>query len=202
MECLARLVVRRRKSIVLLWVGLTVFGVFGATKASDRYLESFSMPGYSAYEANQRALRRFGTGEQAPYVAVFRSDGDVTKEAGISGAIATAAAESTRSTAWTYVSNVCCAAATTRVSRPKEPRDSATASAAGATTVETATLALVNGRERRLPGRPGRHALEPGEGIAAQALRQRSAAPSISRAFSSPACQPARDNVLVPLHSL
>src|SRR5205807_3198042 len=51
----------------------------------------FSIPGYSAYEANQRALKTFGTGEQAPLVAVFHADGDVTKIAGIKGAIATAA---------------------------------------------------------------------------------------------------------------
>src|SRR5439155_1459417 len=34
---------------------------------------------YSAYETNQKALKAFGTGEQAPLVAVFHSSGDVTK---------------------------------------------------------------------------------------------------------------------------
>ena len=93
MERLTRFVIRHRKLIVLLWVLLTVFGMFGATRASKRYLESFSIPGYAAYEANQRALHTFGTGEQAPFVAVFQSKGDVTKAPGVANAIAKAAAE-------------------------------------------------------------------------------------------------------------
>ena len=54
-----------------LWLVLTVFGAFSAAKVSNRWLEQFSIPGYSAYEANQRTLKDFGTGEQAPLVAVF-----------------------------------------------------------------------------------------------------------------------------------
>ena len=49
-------------------------------RVSDRWFESFSIPGYSAYETNQKVLKTFGNGEQAPFVAVFQSDGDVTKE--------------------------------------------------------------------------------------------------------------------------
>jgi RND superfamily putative drug exporter len=91
---LARLghgVYRRRKAIIALWVVLTLFGAFSAAKVSDRWFESFSIPGYSAYEANQRTLKTFGTGEQSPLVAVFRSSGDVTKETGIKDAIAAGA---------------------------------------------------------------------------------------------------------------
>jgi putative drug exporter of the RND superfamily len=88
---LGHLVYRRRKSVIALWIVLTLFGVFATAKVSDRWFESFSIPGYSAYEANQRTLKTFGTGEQSPLIAVFRSNGDVTKESGIKDAIADAA---------------------------------------------------------------------------------------------------------------
>jgi RND superfamily putative drug exporter len=77
---LAHLVHRRRGRFVAFWVLLTAFGVFATMRVADRWFESFSIPGYSAYETNQKTLRTFGTGEQAPMVAVFRSKGDVTKE--------------------------------------------------------------------------------------------------------------------------
>ncbi len=92
LERLAHLVIRRRRWVVLAWIALTLFGLFTTTRLSDRWFESFSIPGYSAYEANQRALKTFGTGEQAPLVAVFRSSGDVTQEKGIEAAVAKAAA--------------------------------------------------------------------------------------------------------------
>src|SRR4051812_14972683 len=88
---LAHLIVRRRRAVVAVWVALTLFGAYSAGQVSKRWFESFSIPGYSAYEANQRTLKTFGTGEQAPLVAVFRSSGDVTKAAGIERAIAAAA---------------------------------------------------------------------------------------------------------------
>src|SRR3954451_20805001 len=88
---LCHLVYRRRKSVIALWIVLTLFGAYSAAKVSDRWLESFSIPGYSAYEANQRMLKTYGTGEQSPLVAVFKSSGDVTKETGIQQAIAAAA---------------------------------------------------------------------------------------------------------------
>jgi putative drug exporter of the RND superfamily len=70
---------------------LTVVGMFSAAKLSDRWFESFSIPGYSAYEANQRTLAAFGSGEQTPLVAVFTTDGDITKVRGIEKAIEDAA---------------------------------------------------------------------------------------------------------------
>ena len=76
----AHLVHRRRALFVGAWIVLTVFGAFATAKVSDRWFESFSIPGYSAYETNQKVLKTFGTGEQAPFVAVFQSKGDVTKE--------------------------------------------------------------------------------------------------------------------------
>ncbi len=89
---LAHRIVRRRRWVIAAWVLLTLFGMFSASQVSKRWFESFSIPGYSAYEANQRTLHAFGTGEQAPLVAVFHTPGDVTKATGIKEAIAAAAA--------------------------------------------------------------------------------------------------------------
>jgi RND superfamily putative drug exporter len=77
---LAHVVHRRRAIVVGLWVVLTIFGAFSAAKVSNRWFESFSIPGYSAYETNQKVLKTFGTGERPPFVAVFHSNGDVTKK--------------------------------------------------------------------------------------------------------------------------
>jgi RND superfamily putative drug exporter len=88
---LAHHIVRHRRAVIVTWVVLTLFGAFSAGQVSKRWFESFSIPGYSAYEANQRTLKTFGTGEQAPLVAVFHSSGDVTKATGIKDAIAAAA---------------------------------------------------------------------------------------------------------------
>src|SRR3954449_4556559 len=89
---LAHVIVRRRKTVIALWLVLTLFGAYSAGRVSDRWFESFSIPGYSGYEANQRTLKTFGTGEQAPLVAVFRSKGNVTQHDEIPKAIAAAAA--------------------------------------------------------------------------------------------------------------
>src|SRR3989440_5196301 len=88
---LTHVIVRRRRAVIGAWIVLTLFGGFSAGQVSKRWFESFSIPGYSAYEANQRTLKTFGTGEQAPLVAVFHSAGDVTKASGIKDAIAAAA---------------------------------------------------------------------------------------------------------------
>jgi putative drug exporter of the RND superfamily len=91
LERLGHLVVRRRRLVIAAWVVLTLFGAFSAQQVSKRWFQSFSIPGYSAYETNQRALKTFGSGEQAPLVAVFHSQGDVTKATGIKAAITAAA---------------------------------------------------------------------------------------------------------------
>ncbi|HEX6662758.1 MAG TPA: MMPL family transporter [Gaiellaceae bacterium] len=100
---LGHLIHRRRKLVVLLWVVLTAFGAFATMKVSNRWFESFSIPGYSAYETNQTVLKTFGSGEQAPFVAVFQSSGDVTKE-NLQPAIAKAAAISPGSRVSSYFS--------------------------------------------------------------------------------------------------
>jgi RND superfamily putative drug exporter len=87
LERLAHLIVRRRRAVIGIWIVLTLFGAYSAGAVSKRWLTQFSIPGYSAYEANQRTLHAFGNGEQAPMVAVFHSDGDITKQTGIKKAI-------------------------------------------------------------------------------------------------------------------
>src|SRR5437588_1017057 len=88
MERLARAVMAHRKRVIFAWLALTIFGAFAAKQVSTRWLEQFSVPGYSAYEANQRALRTFGTGEDPPHVVVWTSKGDVLKQPQIPKALA------------------------------------------------------------------------------------------------------------------
>jgi len=88
LERLARFVIRHRKLVVAGWVVLTILGAFSANAINKRWLDQFSIPGYSAYEANQRALKVFGTGAQPPHVALFTVKGDVTKDTGIRAALA------------------------------------------------------------------------------------------------------------------
>jgi RND superfamily putative drug exporter len=91
MTRLAQIVLSHRKFVVIAWLALTAFGAFSAQRVSSRWFESFSIPGYSAYEANQRMLKDFGSGEAAPLVVVVRTKGDVTKARGIPQAFAAAA---------------------------------------------------------------------------------------------------------------
>jgi putative drug exporter of the RND superfamily len=93
LERLAHIVMRRRWYVIALWIGLTMLGAYSAQAVSTRWLEEFSIPGYSAYEANQRTLRTFGTGAQPPHVIVLSSQDDVTKNAGVERAIDKVAAE-------------------------------------------------------------------------------------------------------------
>src|SRR3954471_22552529 len=101
---LAHAIVRHRWIVIGVWIVLTIFGAYSAGRVSDRWFQSFSIPGYSSYEANQRTLKTFGTGEQAPLVAVFHSDGDVTKAKAIAAAVAAAAAVNPGSRTSSYFS--------------------------------------------------------------------------------------------------
>jgi putative drug exporter of the RND superfamily len=76
---LAHFVMHHRRLVAGVWIVLTIFGAFSAQQVSKRWLEQFSIPGFSAYEANQRTLKTFGSGAQAPNIAVVRVKGDVTK---------------------------------------------------------------------------------------------------------------------------
>jgi len=104
MTALARLVLGHKRAIVLIWLVLTLLGAWSANAVSSRWLEQFSIPGYSAYEANQRTLKTFGTGENAPLVAVFQSKGDVTKATEIKQAIAATAKQNPGSRVSSYFS--------------------------------------------------------------------------------------------------
>ncbi|MBA3348610.1 MAG: MMPL family transporter [Actinobacteria bacterium] len=84
---LARLILRHKRIVLFAWLALTICGAFAAGKVSERWLEQFSVPGYPAWEANQRTLEAFGTGDQPPHVVVFQTDGDVTEVAGLEAAI-------------------------------------------------------------------------------------------------------------------
>ena len=101
---LARLVFRHRLLVLGAWIVLTAFGAFAAKQVSKRWFESFSIPGYSAYETNQKTLKLFGSGEQAPLVAVFHANGDVTKIRSVADAIAKAAAANRGSRTSSYYS--------------------------------------------------------------------------------------------------
>src|SRR4051794_17908363 len=92
LAALGHWIARRRMLVIGVWIALTVFGAFSASQVSKRWFESFSIPGYSAYEANQRTLKTFGSGEFAPLVAVVQTPGDVTKAPGVARAFAAAAA--------------------------------------------------------------------------------------------------------------
>ncbi len=93
MAHLARLVIRHRLLVVGVWIVLTVLGVVSTSRLADRWFQSFSIPGFSAYEANQRTLQTFGSGEQAPLVVVLTSPGkEITSVPGVEGAVNAAAA--------------------------------------------------------------------------------------------------------------
>ena len=89
---LAHIVARHRWPVIGAWIVLTLFGGFAAGRVSKRWFQSFSIPGKSAYEANQRTLKAFGTGVRPPNVVVFHTSGDVRKSEAIKQAMQRAAA--------------------------------------------------------------------------------------------------------------
>jgi RND superfamily putative drug exporter len=89
---LAHAVARNRRKVIGAWIVLTLFGGFAAGQVSKRWYQSFSIPGKSAYEANQRTLKTFGTGVRPPDVVVFHTAGDASKSPAIAAAMKRAAA--------------------------------------------------------------------------------------------------------------
>src|SRR5437764_13472394 len=89
---LAHVVARHRWKVIGAWIVLTLFGAFAAGQVSKRWYQSFSIPGKSAYEANQRTLKAFGSGVRPPNVVVFHTSGDATKSTAIKEAMQRAAA--------------------------------------------------------------------------------------------------------------
>jgi RND superfamily putative drug exporter len=88
---LAHHVVRHRYAVIAAWVVLTLFGAFAAARVSDRWYQSFSIPGKSAYEASSRMFDAFGVGRRPTNVVVFQTKGDATKSAPIRAAMQRAA---------------------------------------------------------------------------------------------------------------
>ena len=101
---LAHFVSRNRWKVIAAWIALTLFGAFAAGQVSKRWYQSFSIPGKSAYEANQRTLKTFGTGVRPPDVVVFHTSGDATKSSAIEAAMARAAAAMPHSRTSSYFS--------------------------------------------------------------------------------------------------
>ena len=88
---LAHVIAHRRWYVIGVWTVLTLVGAFSAGQVADRWFQSFSIPGYSAYEASQRTVDRFGTGERPPNVVVFQTSGDAADSDAIRAAMARAA---------------------------------------------------------------------------------------------------------------
>ena len=88
LERLARLTIRHRWPVIVVWVALTVVGGVAAGKLSTRWYQSTAVPGKPAYETGQRTLKEFGAGVRAPNVVVFHSSGDVTRSAAVRAAVA------------------------------------------------------------------------------------------------------------------
>jgi putative drug exporter of the RND superfamily len=85
----ARTVIKARWGIVAAWIVLTILGAFAAGKLADRWFQEFSIPGYSAYEANSRIFDTFGTARNYPVQLVFHvENGDIREQSGIEKAIA------------------------------------------------------------------------------------------------------------------
>src|ERR1700745_4356197 len=101
---LAHLISRNRRKVIFAWIALPLFGAFSASQVSKRWYQSFSIPGKSAYEANQRTLKTFGTGISPPDVVVFHTSGDATKSAATPAAMKRAAAAAPDSRTSSYFS--------------------------------------------------------------------------------------------------
>jgi putative drug exporter of the RND superfamily len=91
-ENLAHLVIARRRWVIAAWIVLTLVGAFSASALSSRWFQSFSIPGYSAYENSQKIVHRFGNGDLNPVVLVAKSDSGPATTPGVEKAFAKAAA--------------------------------------------------------------------------------------------------------------
>ncbi len=101
---LAHFVTRHRRPVIAVWVVLTLFGGFAAGRVSKRWYQSFSIPGKSAYEANQRTFKAFGVGVRPPVVVVIHAQSDVRTSAPIRAAMSRAARANPGALASSYFS--------------------------------------------------------------------------------------------------
>jgi RND superfamily putative drug exporter len=90
---LAHLVLHHRKIVLGAWIALTAVGAVMAPRAVDRMLTTFSIPGSSAYKANQQIFKTFHNGDVRPMVLVYHdASRDVTTVPGVERSIAAALA--------------------------------------------------------------------------------------------------------------
>src|SRR3954452_10780300 len=101
---LAHVITRHRWPVIAVWIVLTLFGGVAAGKLSNRWYQTFSVPGKPAYEASNRTLSALGVGVRPPSVVVFHTDGDATKSDAIRAAMARAAAAMPGARATSYYS--------------------------------------------------------------------------------------------------
>jgi RND superfamily putative drug exporter len=91
LESLAHTILRHRKTVIGIWIVLTLIGGFAAPRAVDRLLTTFSIPGSTSYQNTQKIVKTFGNGDQNPLVLVFHDpSGDVTQVPGIQDSLAAA----------------------------------------------------------------------------------------------------------------
>src|SRR4051794_12718551 len=103
MQQLAHTVIRRRRIVFAVWIVLSIVGAGFAGGIGDRLSQQFSIPGYSAYEANQRIFKDTKTGKNFPLVTVFHTaGGDITKKPGLEQRVAAAAKENPGSRVSSY----------------------------------------------------------------------------------------------------
>ena len=87
---LAHVIARHRWKVIGAWIVLTAFGAYAGGQVSNRWFQSFSIPGKSAYETSQRTLKTFGVGVRPPTVVVFHTTGDARRSDAIRQAMARA----------------------------------------------------------------------------------------------------------------
>ena len=63
---LARLVMRHRRTVAILWLVMFLAGGFAASRITPRLSYDFSLPGQSAYETSASIIRAFGNGGTNP----------------------------------------------------------------------------------------------------------------------------------------
>jgi putative drug exporter of the RND superfamily len=105
LDRLTNVVTHHRRAVIITWTVLTLFGMFAAGKMADRFTVSFGIPGYSAFEASERTLGALGNGQIEPFIAVLKTDGDITKVAGVDAAITAAGAATPGSRTISYFDN-------------------------------------------------------------------------------------------------
>jgi RND superfamily putative drug exporter len=86
-----RQVLAHRRSVIVLWVIVFLFGGFAAGKVVNRLSYNFATPGQPAYVASQKILRHFGNGGQNAPAIVAISGVDSANAATVANALSATA---------------------------------------------------------------------------------------------------------------